>query len=162
MDDHRIIDHDADCQNQTKHGDVVQRKAHVLHKQERWHNRRRDGKSRNHRRAPVANEQQNGYGHQHGRQQQVELDFVHRFANESRLILRQLDLDVRWQRHLNRLQTFLDSIGDFNRVGSRLFLHKERNCVLSVQPTEPREAPRWNPQRRLRREYEWNSCHDWR
>ena len=38
MNDHRVVDHDADRQDQAEHRDVVEREAHIPHEHKGWDN----------------------------------------------------------------------------------------------------------------------------
>ena len=136
MNDHGVINHDADRENQRQHRDVVQRKTHVVHEEKRWNDRCRNGERRNDRGPPVPDEQQDRGRNQDGGEQQVKIHFGHRFANEAGLILNNLDLDVRGKRLLDPRQSNLDRIRDRHGIGPRLPLHEQADGVLSVEATE--------------------------
>ena len=98
MNHHGIIDHDPDRQDQCQHGDIIEREAHVLHEEKGRNDRSRDRQGRNDGGAPVPDKQHDRGRDQHGGQQQVEIDFGHRFADESGLILDDFHLNVGRQR----------------------------------------------------------------
>ena len=57
MHDDCVVYHDANSQDQAQHRNVVERKSHVVHEQERRYNRCRYGKSGNHGCSPISDEQ---------------------------------------------------------------------------------------------------------
>ena len=72
VDHDRVVDDDADGEDQAEHRDVVEREAHHVHERERADHRRRDRQRRDQRRPPVADEQQDRQADQDGRQEQVD------------------------------------------------------------------------------------------
>ena len=66
----------------------------------------------------------------------MELDFVHRLANEARLVLDDLDLNIGWQRFGDALQALQYMVGDLHGVGSRLALHEQADGVLPIQSAQ--------------------------
>ncbi len=62
------------------------------------------------------------------------LHLVHRAADEPRLVLDHLDLDVGGQAGLQLVQAGLHGVGDLHGVGSRLLLDEEADGVLAVEP----------------------------
>ena len=132
--DHRVVDHDADGQDQPQHGDVVEREAHVPHEHEGRDDRGGDGQGGDQGRPPVADEQEDRGRDQHAGQQEVELHFLDRFLDEPRLVADDLGRDVRRQRGLELAEPVLDVLDDLDRVDSRLLLHDQAHGAIAVEP----------------------------
>ena len=134
VDDHGVVDHDADREDQPQHGDVVEREAHRVHEREGGDHRCRDGERGDERRPPVAHEEQDRQADEDGGQEQVGLDLVDRVLDEPRLVADDLDVDVVGQDVPDFLQPVFDPLDHGDGVGARLLLHDQAHGQVARPP----------------------------
>ena len=82
----RIVDHDADGEDQSQHREIVQREIHHTQQRKRRDNRSRNGDGGDERTAPVVQKCENGQCHENRAEHQMKADLVHRAIDEDRLV----------------------------------------------------------------------------
>ena len=127
-----VINHNADGEHETEHGEIVQRVAHGANQ----HEGRDDGgwnrDAGDHRAAPIVKERKRGQRHEHRPEQKVQIDFLQRTLDKTRLVADDLQLEVRRHDCFQFLHPFLDAVNHLHRVAAGLLAHDERDAFMAV------------------------------
>jgi hypothetical protein len=133
-DDDRVVDHDADRQDQGEQGDEVDADAHHAHEDERADQRHGHGERRDERRAPVAEEQEDDQRDQHERLGEGVDDLLDGGVDEARDVVADRVVHARREgRRLDRLQGGLDVLDDLLRVAPERLLQDDGRGRVTVE-----------------------------
>jgi hypothetical protein len=132
--DDRIVDHQADGEDQRQQRQDVDRVPHGVHEDEAADQRDRDGHRRHQCGAERAQEQQNDQHHQAQSFEQAFQHLVNRGIDEDRIVGADLDPHAIGQHRLQGLDLGAHSLGDRHGVRLRLAQHGEADRLDVVGP----------------------------
>ena len=136
--DDRIVDDEADRENQGHHRQVVEAVPEQVHDGEGPDDREGQREARNDRRPHVSQEDEDHHDDEAERQEHRELDVAVRLADRLRAVVEHVHVDARRQLGAELRHEPLDGVGDFDRVGAGLALDAERDGTLvRVAVVEP-------------------------
>ncbi len=119
LDDHdRVVNHDADRQDQAEHGEHVDRKAERRHGRESTDDGHGNGRRGNEHGPPVLEKQKNDHQDQQPGLEQRLVDFADRLIDENRRVEGDRVLQALGERGLERLERLLDPACDGQGVGA--------------------------------------------
>ena len=136
VDDHGIVDHNADRENQPEHRHDVEREASPVDERESRHDRGRNRQAGNECGAPILDEEQNRDRHQNGRHHQVEIHLLDRPHDVPRLVLHDERLNIGREQLAELLESLPDAFHHRHRVASRLLLNDQTDGIPPVEPGE--------------------------
>src|SRR4029078_7217467 len=119
----RVVDDEADREDQRHHRQVVEREVGQRHHREGAEDRERQRQRRNQRRRAAVQEDEDDGDDQQQRQQHRPLDVTERIADVPRAVAANGQVDRGRQLRLERRQQLADGVGDRDGGGARLLYH---------------------------------------